>query len=139
MKGSHYYCTKIHWFLCFKLFIENVDENTEKNPKNLYAETPLHIAANNGHLDVYQYLIRNVEDKNPKNREGLTPLQYAGMKNYHCFENFLSEYLQEVAENEKLKKEFPWEWLFILFCNLNQNLPQNCVHVLIIYFIFSPL
>ena len=55
----------------------------------------------------YQYLIRNVEDKNPQNREGLTPLQYAGMKNYHCFENFLSEYLKEEAENEKLKKEFP--------------------------------
>ena len=87
--------------------MENVGENTEKNPKNLYAETPLHIAANNGHLDVYQYLIRNVEDKNPQNREGLTPLQYASMKNYHCFEKFLSEYLQEVAENEKLKKEFP--------------------------------
>ena len=107
MKGSQYYCSKIYLFLHLKLFIENVDENTEKNPKNLYLETPLHIAANNGHLDVYQYLIRNVEDKNPQNREGLTPLQYAGMKNYHCFENFLSEYLQEEAENEKLKKEFP--------------------------------
>ena len=70
-------------------------------------ETPLHCAADKGHLDVYQYLIRNVEDKNPQNREGLTPLQYAGMKNYHCFENFLSEYLKEEAENEKLKKEFP--------------------------------
>ena len=87
--------------------IENVDESQSKNPKNFYLETPLHWAADNGHLYVYQYLIRNVEDKNPQNREGSTPLQYAGMKNYHCFENFVSEYLKEEAENEKLKKEFP--------------------------------
>ena len=106
--------------LLFKLFIENINLD-EKNPKNFYLETPIHCAADNGHLDVYQYLIRNVEEKNPKNRDGVTPLQYAGMKNYHCFENFLSEYLQEVAENEKLKKEFPWDWLSF---HLYQNLPK---------------
>ena len=45
-------------------------------------------------------MIRNVEEKNPKNRDGVTPLQYAGMKNYHGFEKFMSEYVQEEAKND---------------------------------------
>ena len=52
-------------------------------------------------MDIYQYLIRNVDEKNPKNRDGVTPLQYAAMKNYNCFEKFMSEYLQEEAKNDK--------------------------------------
>ena len=52
------------------------------NPqKNLYLVTSIGSAAENGHLIVYQFLVRNVEDKNPENQDGLTPLSYAAMKN----------------------------------------------------------
>ena len=37
--------------LLFKLFIENINLD-EKNPKNFYLETPIHCAADNGHLDI---------------------------------------------------------------------------------------
>ena len=50
------------------------------NPKK-HLVTSIGSAAENGHLIVYQFLVRNVEDKNPKNQEGLTPLSYAAMKN----------------------------------------------------------
>ena len=70
------------------------------NPqKNLYLVTSIGSAAENGHLIVYQFLVRNVEDKNPENQEGLTPLSYAAMKNNCSFDRFYTEY-QEEAKND---------------------------------------
>ena len=68
-------------------------------PKKYYQETPLCSAAENGLLIVYEFLVRNVENKNPKNWDGLTPLSYAAMKNNHSFERFYTGY-EEEAKND---------------------------------------
>ena len=46
------------------------------NPKNEWKITPLHYAAQKGHLAVYQLIIGTVNDKNPNEAE-ITPLYYA--------------------------------------------------------------
>ena len=52
-----------------------------KNPKDIIGNTPLHIAAYNGQLEICRFIVQNVEDKNPKNHQGRTPLHNAAYKN----------------------------------------------------------
>ena len=42
---------------------------------------PLHIAAQNGHLEVCKLLFKKMEEKNPQNTNGETPLQIASENN----------------------------------------------------------
>jgi len=55
---------------------------TDKNPSDDDGDTPLHIAAENGHFKICQLIIENVTDKNPSNRSGKTPLEIATKKGY---------------------------------------------------------
>ena len=48
----------------------------------MYGWTPLHYAAESGHLDVCKLIIANVDDKNPINIFGETP-KYAAKLNNH--------------------------------------------------------
>ena len=57
-----------------KLIIENVDD---KNPADRNGMTPLHRAAEYGHLDICKLIIQNVEDKNPPSNDRSTPLHWA--------------------------------------------------------------
>ena len=45
-----------------KFIAENVDY---KNPVDNYGNTPLHIAAEEGHLEIVKFFMENVDDKNP--------------------------------------------------------------------------
>ena len=47
----------------------------DKNPVNLNGNTPLHLAAERGHLKICQLLVRNGADKNVQNQFGRTPIQ----------------------------------------------------------------
>ena len=38
-----------------------------KNPENDFGETPLHLAAQEGHLDIFKHIVKPVTDKNPTN------------------------------------------------------------------------
>ena len=49
----------------------------EKNPANFWRQTPLHLAAKRGHLDVCRIILENVKDKNPVGLDGWTPLDFA--------------------------------------------------------------
>ena len=55
-----------------------------KNPKNGMdgGDTPLHMAAYEGYLDIFKYIVEHVTDKNPSNDYGETPFQYA-LENDH--------------------------------------------------------
>ena len=46
-------------------------------PKDIPLETPFHLAACRGHLEICQLIIENVKDKNPKDNYGCTPLHLA--------------------------------------------------------------
>ena len=47
--------------------MENIDD---KNPKDRFGWTPLHMAARNGHLSVCQLIVENVDDKIPTDNSG---------------------------------------------------------------------
>ena len=48
-----------------------------KNPANNDGDTPLHLAAQHGHLNVCELMIEKVVFKNPSNIQGETPLSFA--------------------------------------------------------------
>ena len=68
-----------------KLILENVDE---KNPNCLDGISPLHVAAENGHLAICELIMNNLEVNykgfynSPKTLYGETPLHFAA-KNGH--------------------------------------------------------
>ena len=50
-----------------------------KNPRDKDGNTPLHIAADKGHLKVFQLIKEMVDDINPKNDHGNTPLHMVAL------------------------------------------------------------
>ena len=63
----------------YRMVMERVDN---KNPIFLYGCSPLHIAAENGHLEVCSLIIASVKDKNPEDASGYTPLHYAAQEGH---------------------------------------------------------
>ena len=62
---------------------ELIVRNTlEKNPSDTNGETPLHMAAVEGHFDVYKAIMDHVEDKNPKEMNDWTPLHLAATNGF---------------------------------------------------------
>ena len=49
----------------------------DKSPQDNDGNTPLHLAALNGHLDVVRFIMENIEDKSPEDSFGHPPLYYA--------------------------------------------------------------
>ena len=63
-----------------ELFKEIALKFNKINQANNNGETPLHSAAKSGHLDIFKFILKNIqEDKNPKDNVGLTPLHYAAI------------------------------------------------------------
>ena len=55
-----------------------IGESTNNiNPRDLNEVTPLHVAANGGHLQICRAIIEKLIDKNPKCNAGVTPLHRA--------------------------------------------------------------
>ena len=57
-----------------------LDISRVKNPADKSGKTPLHMAAENGHLDVYSLICENANHKNPPDLERVTPLHLAAEK-----------------------------------------------------------
>ena len=53
-----------------------------KNPGNLDGNTPLHMAALNGHLDICEAILENIDEKNPRNHFGGTPFHSAAARGH---------------------------------------------------------
>ena len=58
-----------------------VSEINDKNPINRYGDTPLHLAAKNGYLEIVKCIMDNIDDKSPKDNQGRTPLHLAAKYN----------------------------------------------------------
>ena len=64
-----------------KRFLES-EKCKDKNPKDIFGTTPLHLAAEHGRVGVFQLILRNVEEKSPKDNHEKIPIDYAdGHKN----------------------------------------------------------
>ena len=57
--------------------IKYLGEGQTGKKNDLHGVTPLHWAAGNGHLSVFQLIVDNVNDKNPEDNMGRTPLDMA--------------------------------------------------------------
>ena len=70
------------------------------NPVNNVRNTPLHLAAKNGHYKICKLFIDNICHKNPVNNEGYTPL-------YMAFQNHHFEILKFIIDNaDDMSPEF---------------------------------
>ena len=65
-----------------------------KNPAAYSGWTPLHSAAEHGHLNICKLIIENIVNKNSKTRKGVTPIHLAVMNG-----NF--EVCKAITEHEK--------------------------------------
>ena len=54
-------------------------EVNDRNPRDNHGQTPLHLAAKNGHLKVCKTIIKEADDKNPKDNQGMTPFHIAAL------------------------------------------------------------
>ena len=48
----------------------------DENPKDSEGWTPLHSAAQKGHMKIYNFLLERTEDKNPIDDHGITPIDF---------------------------------------------------------------
>jgi ankyrin repeat protein len=49
----------------------------DKNPATNVGTTPLHLAAQRGHEEIFKAIFKEIKDKNPGDNHGWTPLHYA--------------------------------------------------------------
>ena len=66
----------------FKSMMQNMLDDSvldveDFNPEDGEGQTPFHLAAKHGHLEICRLIIANITDKNPINDDGETPLQLA--------------------------------------------------------------
>ena len=72
----------------------------EKNPCDIWGVTPIHLAAENGHLEIVQYLMKYLtDDKNPKSY-GCTSVLDMAARGGHL-EVF--KYLQPFSNSRELR------------------------------------
>ena len=62
-----------------------------KNPKNNVGSTPLHLAAQSGHLDICKIIIDNIDDVSPEDNNGRTPLYIAAQNGHLGIFKFINQ------------------------------------------------
>ena len=67
----------------YLMSISRIKNPGSHNPGTGKGQTPLHVAADRGQLEICKLVINNVEDKNPPNlKEGATPLHLAATQGH---------------------------------------------------------
>jgi ankyrin repeat protein len=54
-----------------------VESGADKEAKDFIIKTPLHVAAETGHLDIVKFLVEKGADKEAKDNQDQTPLRWA--------------------------------------------------------------
>ena len=70
------------YFGICKFIMAQLGDQGDKNPTDEDRTTPLHLAATNGHLEMYDYIMQQVDDKNPRDKDGTTPLHMAALNGH---------------------------------------------------------
>ena len=65
-----------------KLLISAGGDPLEKNPGQFDLKTPLHLAADNGHAEIVEYLLKKGVPANIKDSKGITPLHLASKNGF---------------------------------------------------------
>ena len=76
----------------------------DKNLEDYDGNTPLHIAALNGHSNVCKTLIEGGVQKNLRNNNGKSPLNFAALKSHYKVTHFFSEFFDDKEVQDKLMK-----------------------------------
>ena len=85
-------------------FLNNCDD---KNPKGLYGKTPIHIAAEFGHLEAVKCLTKYATEKNPKMEVTggfWTPLHFACDAGHFQVVEHLLEFIGQVSHSHLLSE-----------------------------------
>ncbi|WP_252321182.1 ankyrin repeat domain-containing protein, partial [Spiroplasma endosymbiont of Lariophagus distinguendus] len=61
----------------FKVLIKRFKNGANVNIKNIYGDTPLHYAVDNGYFEIAEFLLKNGANINAQDNEGFTPLYSA--------------------------------------------------------------
>ena len=86
----------IHIIFCLRKPEDIIAKLDEKNPKNNLGFTPLHFAAQNGHLELCKIVFKNIKKKNPRTSVGITPL-YLAATNGHL--NICEAILENIGKS----------------------------------------
>lgn len=90
--------TKYSQFFDLKTIKNILELESEKNPKDIEGNTPLHLAARKGNLEVFLLIKEKVEDINPKNGHDNTPLHRAALSHEICAKQIVEMIIQNVVE-----------------------------------------
>ena len=78
--------------LVSKAYRNGIDSHTTLWSRVLPSgDTPLHLAAGNGQLDIVQFIIARVDDPNPAGQDGATPLHVAAFNGHLDIVQFIIE------------------------------------------------
>ena len=79
-------------------------QTSHKSPQDNQGMTPLHFAAEHGHLEVCKFLMENISEKNPRDNFGDTPLGLAKKNRHFKTACFITKYLanQKFQANQNL-------------------------------------
>ena len=88
----------------FQSIIENLLSaeivNTDDfNPKDAEGQTPFHLAAKYGHLEICRLILANIVDKNPVNNDGETPSQLAACHGHLSVMELIKSELSKNVKN----------------------------------------
>ena len=79
-----------------------VDRIDNKNPRNNSGTTPLHEAAEKGHIDVVKYIVANINEKNPSDKWGNTPRKLAISNSYFDIAKLLNSCIKLIPRSKLL-------------------------------------
>ena len=81
----------------YKYVVEKIGivDPEDMNPSTTVSKkTPIHFAAENGHLEIVNYIAQYIKEVNPANKIGSTPLHYAAENGHMVVFKYIAEHLE---------------------------------------------